>query len=231
MSQKKESSDMLPFLLNLFRLVWLFGKGHRDVVLENLALRQQLSIYQRKQKRPRLIGGDRWFSMTVSVMWKNWRQALLIVHPDTAVRWQRERFRRQWGGLSSKPGRIGQPPIKREIRRLIQTLAKANPLWRAPRIHGELKKLGIAVSERTVSRLLRSIPRRPSQNWRTFLRNHMGETVAIDFFTVATIRLRVLFVFLDGTWTPKSAAFRHHGASHGRMDGATDGRGVLGRRE
>src|SRR3984957_11448165 len=134
--------------------------------------------------------------MTVSVMWKNWRQALLIVHPDTVVRWQRERFRRHWGGLSSKPGRIGRPPIKGEIRRLIQTLAKANPLWRAPRIHGELKKLGIAVSERTVSRVLRSIPRRPSQNWRTFLRNHMGETVAIDFFTVATIRLRVLFVFL-----------------------------------
>ncbi|HXP41758.1 MAG TPA: hypothetical protein VN833_15995, partial [Candidatus Acidoferrales bacterium] len=92
MSQKKESSDMLPFLLNLFRLVWLFGKGHRDVVLENLALRQQLSIYQRKQKRPRLIGGDRWFWMTVSVMWKNWRQALLIVHPDTLVRWQRGAF-------------------------------------------------------------------------------------------------------------------------------------------
>jgi homeodomain-containing protein len=129
-------------------------------------------------------------------MWKNWRQALLIVHPDTVVRWQRERFRRHWGGLSSKPGRIGRPPIQCEIRRLIQTLAKANPLWRAPRIHGELQKLGIAVSERTVSRVLRSIPRRPSQNWRTFLRNHMGETVAIDFFTVATIRLRVLFVFL-----------------------------------
>ncbi len=103
-------------------------------------------------------GADRWFWMTVSVMWKNWRQALLIVHPDTVVRWQRERFRRHWGGLSSKPGRIGRPPIKREIRRLIQTLAKANPLWRAPRIHGELKKLGIAVSERTVSRVLRSIP-------------------------------------------------------------------------
>jgi hypothetical protein len=74
---------MLALLLSLFRLVWLFGKGHRDVVLENLALRRQLSIYQRKQKRPRLTRGDRWFWMTVSVMWKNWRQALLIVHPDT----------------------------------------------------------------------------------------------------------------------------------------------------
>ena len=105
---------MLALLLSLFRLVWLFEKGQRDVVLENLALRQQISIYQRKQKRPRLTRGDRWFWMTVSVMWKNWRQALLIVHPETVVRWQRERFRRHWGGLSSKPGRIGRPPIKRD---------------------------------------------------------------------------------------------------------------------
>src|SRR5580704_17261815 len=132
--------------------------------------------------------------MTVSVMWKNWRQALLIVHPDTLVRWQRERFRRHWGGLSSKPGRIGRPPIERESRRLIQTLAKANPLWCAPRIHGELKKVGMAVSERTVSLVLRSIPRRPSQNWKTFLRNHTAETVAIDFFTVATIGLPHLWL-------------------------------------
>ena len=132
---------MLAFLLSLFRLVWLFGKGHRDVVLENLALRQQLSIYQRKQKRPRLTRGYRWFWMTISVMCKNWRQALLIVHPDTVVRWQRERFRRHWGGLSSKPGRIGRPPIKLEIRRLIQTFGEGQPvvacaadLWRVEEI-------------------------------------------------------------------------------------------------
>ena len=76
---------MLALLLSLFRLVWLFGKGHRDIVLENFALRQQLSIYQRKQKRPRLTRGDRWFWMTVSVMCKNWRQALLVLSIPT--RW------------------------------------------------------------------------------------------------------------------------------------------------
>jgi transposase InsO family protein len=75
-------------------------------------------------------------------------------------------------------------------------LAEANPLWRAPRIHGELLKLGIAVSERTVSRVLQTVKRPPSQTWRTFLRNHLGEIVAVDFFTVPTIRFRVLFVFL-----------------------------------
>jgi transposase InsO family protein len=79
---------------------------------------------------------------------------------------------------------------------VIRTIACANPLWRAPRIHGELQKLGIEVSERTVSRVLRTVKRPPSQTWKTFLQNHIGEIVAIDFFTVPTIRLRVLFVFL-----------------------------------
>jgi putative transposase len=187
---------MLGFLLGLFRLVWLFRKGHQAVVLENLALRQQLSIYKRKRKRPRLAGRDRWFWIALSVAWKDWRKALLVVHPDTVVRWQRGRFRRCWASLSKRPGALGRPPITLEIRTLIRTLAQANPLWRASRIHGELQKLGITVSERTVSRVLRIVKRPPSQTWKTFLQNHIGEIVAVDFFTVPTIRLRILFVFL-----------------------------------
>jgi len=187
---------MFAFLLGLFRMVWLFGKDHRGVVLENLALRQQLSIYKRKHKRPRCVDPDRWFWATLSVLWKDWRRALVVVHPDTVVRWQRERFRRYWYHLSKRPGKTGRPPISLQIRRLIRTLAEANPLWRAPRIHGELLKLGIAVSERTVSRVLQTVKRPPSQTWRTFLNNHIGEIVAVDFFTVPTIRLRVLFAFL-----------------------------------
>jgi putative transposase len=119
-----------------------------------------------------------------------------VVHPDTVVRWQRQRFRRYWAQRSKKSGRLGWPPISRQVRELIRTIACANPLWRAPRIHGELRKLGIEASERTVSRVLRTVKRPPSQSWETFLRNHIGEVVAIDFFTVPTIRLRVLFVFL-----------------------------------
>lgn len=84
----------------------------------------------------------------------------------------------------------------KEIRELIQTLACSNPLWRAPRIHGELLKLGITVSERTVSRILPTVKRPPSQTWKTFLKNHIGEIVATDFFVVPTVRMRVLFVFL-----------------------------------
>jgi len=187
---------MLPFLLGLFRLVWLFGKDHYAVVVENLALRQQLSIYKRKQKRPRLAGCDRWFWIGLSLLWKDWRRALVVVHPDTVVRWQRERIRRYWARLSKRSGRTGRPGISLEIRTLIRRLAEANPLWRAPRIHGELQKLGIEVSERTVSRVLRTLQRPPSQTWKTFLQNHLEEIVAVDFFTVPTIRLRVLFVFL-----------------------------------
>ena len=82
---------MLGFVLGVFRLVWLFGKGHPALVRENLARRQQLSIYRRNHKRPRLIGRDRWFWITLSAVWKDWRRSLLIVHPDTVVRWQRER--------------------------------------------------------------------------------------------------------------------------------------------
>ena len=113
------------------------------------------------------------------------------------VRWQRERFRRFWARLSQPKGdRRGRPAVAIEIRSLIRKMAVANPLWRAPRIHGELKMLGVTVSERTVSRILRTVPRPPSQTWKTFLRNHLGQIVSVDFFTVPTIRLRVLFVFL-----------------------------------
>jgi putative transposase len=154
-----------------------------------------LEIYKRKNKRPRLARHDRWFWILLSRVWKDWRRALLIVHPDTVVRWHRQRFRKYWAQLSRgrKPGR---PPTAIEIRELIRTLATENPLWRAPRIHGELVKLGINISERTVSRIPRTVKRPPSQTWTTFLNNHIGEIVSVDFFTVPTASLRVLYVFL-----------------------------------
>ena len=122
---------------------------------------------------------------------------LLYVQPDTVVRWQRERFRRFWARLSkANQRRRGRPGTAVEIRRLIERMAAANPLWRAPRIHGELQMLGIEISERTVSRILRKRPRPPSQTWKTFLHNHVGQMVSIDFFTVPTITMKILFVFL-----------------------------------
>jgi putative transposase len=119
----------------------------------------------------------------------------VIVTPATVLRWQRRRFHEYWAALSRRPTR-GRPPVNAEIKAPVTRMAAANPLWGAPRIHGELLKLGINVAERTVSRLLP--PRRfpPSQTWRTFLTNHVRDLVAIDFFTVPTARLRVLFVLV-----------------------------------
>ena len=188
---------MLLIILWMFRFVRLLGSGHQAVAVENLALRLQLAAYKRKRKRPTLTQLDRLFWVGLSRVWGGWRDALVFVQPDTVVRWQRERFRRFWARLSRpKSPRRGRPAVVNEIRRLIQKMAIANPLWRAPRIHGELKMLGISISERTVSRIMRTVPRPPSQTWKTFLRNHLDQTVSVDFFTVPTIRLRVLFVFL-----------------------------------
>jgi transposase InsO family protein len=130
-------------------------------------------------------------------VWSDWRNPLRYVQPDTVVRWQRERFRKFWARLS-KPQRRrrGRPGTAAELRRLIGQMAAANPLWRAPRIHGELKMLGIAISERTVSRILRRLRRPPNQTWKTFLHNHVGQMVSIDFFTVPTITMKVLFVLI-----------------------------------
>ena len=188
---------MPTFLLGWFRLIWLFTRGHQAHVLENLALRQQLAVYKRYRKRPKLNRTDRLFWIALASLWKGWRRVLLLVHPDTVVRWQRKRFRRHRAELSCRPkGQVGRPPVGKPVSDLIQIMARANPLWRAPRIHGELLKLGIKVSERTVSRILLRVPRPPSQTWKTFLRNHIGEIVATDFLTVPTVGLRVLFVFL-----------------------------------
>ncbi len=116
---------------------------------------------------------------------------------DTVVPWQRERFRRFCARLSRPKGPLrGRPAVASEIRKLIRHITIASPLWRASRIRGELKMLGFSISERTVSRTLRTVPRPPSLTWKTFLRNHLGQIVSVDFFIIPTIRLRVLFIFL-----------------------------------
>jgi hypothetical protein len=136
----------------------LLFSGHQAVAIENAALRMQIAAFQRKRNRPLLTTLDRVFWITLRSLWSDWRHPLMYVQADTVVRWHRERFRRFWGRLS-KPQRRrrGRPGTAAEFRRLIEQMAAANPLWRAPRIHGELKMLGIAISERTVSRILRRL--------------------------------------------------------------------------
>ena len=163
---------------------------------ENLALRQQLIVLKRNQKRPALKDRDRLFWVLLSRIWSGWRSALLIVQPDTVVRWHKRAFKSYWR-RKSQSGKRGRPALDSELRALILKMADANPLWGAPKIHGELLKLGIDVSERTVSNLLRRHRRKPpSQTWRTFITNHMPDMVAVDFLVVPTIRFRLLFVFV-----------------------------------
>ena len=119
----------------------------------------------------------------------------MIVTPATVLHWQRRRFRAYWCKLSGSSSG-GRPQVQPEIKGLILRMAAANPLWGAPRFHGELLKLGINVAQRTVSRLTPKRRPRPSQTWRTFLVNHIRDLVSLDFFTVPTARLRVLFVLV-----------------------------------
>jgi transposase InsO family protein len=183
---------MLAAFVLVLRSLALICSGHRAVALENLALRQQLAVFKRAVKRPQLRHADRLFWTLLANAWRDWRTALIVVHPDTVVRWHRQWLRRRWTRRSAR----GRPGTNAAIRTLVMKMAAANSLWGAPRIHGELGKLGLEVSERTVSRLLPRPRRPPSQTWRTFLTNHVAALSAIDFFTVPTVTGRVLFVFV-----------------------------------
>jgi transposase len=168
---------MLTALVVLLRSIGLLCRGYRAVALENVALRQQLAALTRTTMRPRLRTRDRLFWILLATTWREWRTALIVVQPDTVLRWHRQWLRRRWTHLS-KPSRPGRPSTAATIRALVEQMGAANPLWGAPRIHGELGKLGIEVSERTVSRLLRRRRRPLSQTWRTFLANHVASLVS-----------------------------------------------------
>jgi len=163
--------------------------------LEILALRHQLCVLQRSVKRPKLTPADRFFWARLSQFWMAWRSALVIVKPETVIGWHRKGFRLLWT-WKVRRGQRGRPPVSKEVRKLIRRMSRENPLWGAPRIHGELLKLGIDIGETSVSKYMVRRRSPPSQTWRTFLENHVKTTVSIDFFTVPTIRFQVLYVFL-----------------------------------
>ena len=168
--------------------------GRAALVSENLTIRHQLSVLQRSSLRPKLRKRDRIFWAWLLRLWLGWRSALLIVKPETVVRWHRQGFKLYWRWISRrKPGR---PTIKREIRELIRQMSLENPTWGAPRIKSELALLGHNVTKSTVAKYMIQQPKPPSQTWRAFLENHVGQIVAIDFFTVPTVTFRVLYVFL-----------------------------------
>ena len=186
---------MPELLIAVVRGLALMLCGHRDVVLENVALRQQLAAPQRARKRASLQPRDRLFWIALAQGWRNWRTALVFVQPDTVVRWHCDWLRRRWTRRSKRRSQ-GRPPIDPQIRALVRQMATANHLWGAPRIDGELETLGVDISERTVSRLLAPHTRPRSQTWKTFLTNHLTSAAAVDFFTVPTLTGRVLFVLV-----------------------------------
>ncbi len=170
-------------------------RSHRALALENLALRHQLEVLQRNTNRPRLTNRDRTLWVILSRLWPDWRKPLALVQPETVIRWHRRGFRLYWKWMS-RPRWPGRRRVPEEVRDLIRKMSRANPLWGAPRIHGELRKLGIEVSQATVSKYMVRHRKPPSQSWRTFLKNHAKDIVSVDFFTVPTATFRVLYVFL-----------------------------------
>jgi putative transposase len=193
---------LLPFLhLALNALNVLTGvvaaafKSRATLHVENLALRHQLGVLRRSVKRPKLTSADRFLWAWLCEIWSDWRSSLVIVKPETVIAWHRKSFRLFWT-WKVRHGQPGRPAVPKDVRALIRRMSRENPLWGAPRIHGELLKLGIDVGETSVGKYMLRRRKPPSQTWRTFLENHIKTMVSVDFFTVPTIRFQILYVFL-----------------------------------
>ena len=186
---------MISVLISVLAALRGLIRSRAALHLEVLALRHQLQVLQRSRpRRLRLARADRWLWAWLSRAWDGWRTAVVIVKPESVVAWHRQGFRLFWTWKSRR--RRGRPPVAPDARALIRTISEQNSLWGAPRIHGELVKLGIDVSQATVAKYMVRRRRPPSQTWRTFLTNHVHQIVATDFFVVPTATYRLLFVLV-----------------------------------
>ncbi len=181
--------------MGVIRAIFLFFRvfitSRSAIAAENLALRHQLGILQRSVKRPRLRQLDRILWVWLSLFLENLRSCLIVVKPDTVVRWHRDGFRLYWRWKSR--GKPGRPKIDAEIRRLIRRMSRENTTWGSPRIQSELALLGHTLDQSTVAKYMCRHHKPPSQTWRTFLTNHIGDLAAIDFFVVPTVRFQLLY--------------------------------------
>jgi transposase InsO family protein len=187
-TQLPKTSVTLGLALNVTR-------SKPELLLENALLRQQLVILQRQAKKPHLTRRDRLFLLLLASRLPSWRQALLILKPDTLLHWHRQGFKLFWRFRSH--ARPGRPRLNQDLIRLIQQMATENPSWGAERIRGELLKLGIQIAKDTIHTYLRPVrsPRAPSQNWNTFLKNHAPDVWACDFLPVIDLLFRTVYVF------------------------------------
>jgi transposase InsO family protein len=185
----------MPIVVSVLLSLRSLVRSRAALHLEILALRHQLQVLERA-RRPhlRLTAADRLLWVWLSRTWTTWRQAVVLVQPDTVVAWHRRGFRLFWTWNSRR--RTGRPIVPADVRALIRTMSHANPLWGAPRIHGELQKLGVVLSQSTVAKYMARRRRPPSQTWRTFLANHVDQVMAADFFVVPTATYRLLFVLV-----------------------------------
>jgi putative transposase len=166
------------------------------LVAENVCLWQQLGVLQRRHRQPRLRNGDRQFWICASRWFADWRNSLLIVKPETVLRWHRRGWRAYWSWRSNRGQRRGRRPISKELQALIRQMTAENRLWGQKRIQAELARLGFRVSARTVAKYMtRRHNRGPSPGWREFLKRHESNIWACDFFCVRTIWFRTLYVF------------------------------------
>jgi putative transposase len=168
----------------LFLLIRSLIVSRTALAAENLALRQQLAVLNRKIHRPQLHQRDRFFWVILSQLWKNWREVLIIVKPETVLKWHRQGFKLYWRWKSKAP--LGRPKIDKEIRELIKWMSLENPLWGTPRIQSELRLLGFDLAESTVAKYRVRCGASPSQTWKTVLANHAKQIAAIDFFVMTS---------------------------------------------
>ncbi|MEK9673886.1 MAG: integrase core domain-containing protein [Rhodospirillaceae bacterium] len=186
---------MLTILKLISAQIALVFRSRIALQVENALLRHQIDILRRGAPKRVLIARiDRRIFKLFLKLWRRSGEFITIVHPRTVVRWHREGFRLYWRWESRN--RNGRPRIPSEIRTLVRRISADNPLWGAPRIHGELLKLGFDISQATVSRYMPRRAPNPNQTWKTFLRNHLDCTAAVDFLVVPTLTFRVLYVLV-----------------------------------
>jgi len=186
---------MIGLLCLFLALLTAPFKSKSRLEAENAALRHQLMVLRRKvQGRVRLTNNDRWFLIQLYRWFPSILDVVTIVQPETLVRWHRTGFRWYWRWKSRPRG--GRPQIETDLRALIRRMSIENPLWGAPRIHGELLKLGFEVAQSSVAKYMVKRRGPPSQGWRTFLRNHAPDIAAMDLFVVPTIGFDLLYAFI-----------------------------------
>src|SRR5262245_58105 len=197
-SSSSPFSDHSLELMFIFSTIFVYLRSlivPRIVLATEIAvLRQQLTVLNLTIKRPKLRRRDRLFWVSLSRLWKDWRELLVIVRPETVIKWHREGFRLYWRWKSK--GQAGRPPINQEIQDLIRRMSRENPLWGLARIQSELRLLRFDVALRTIAKYRIKNCKPPSQTWKTFLTNHANPMAAIDFFAIPTLSFRNLYCFI-----------------------------------